>query len=65
MTAHVHVIPVDPSLTPDDAWKEICIFGQRVTKFLGRHKGEAMVRTEHRKHALRNVQVVWEISGVR
>lgn len=28
---HVHVIPVDPSLTPDEAWREICIFGRRVT----------------------------------
>lgn len=28
---HVHVIPVDPSLTAEDAWKEICIFGRRIT----------------------------------
>lgn len=28
---HVHVIPVDPSLTPEEAWKEICNFGFRAT----------------------------------
>lgn len=28
---HVHVIPVDRSLSADDAWKELCIFGRRVT----------------------------------
>jgi hypothetical protein len=28
---HVHTIPVDPSLSVEDAWKEICIFGRRVT----------------------------------
>lgn len=27
----IHVIPVDPSLTPEEAWKELCIFGRRVT----------------------------------
>lgn len=26
-----HVIPVDASLTPKEAWVEICIFGRRVT----------------------------------
>lgn len=31
MTEHVHTIPVDPSLTTEEAWLEICIFGQRVT----------------------------------
>jgi hypothetical protein len=31
MVKKIHVIPVDASLTPEDAWKEICIFGQRVT----------------------------------
>lgn len=33
MTAvkHIHTIPVDPTLTPDEAWKELCIFGKRVT----------------------------------
>lgn len=31
MAAHVHVIPVDPSMTVAEAWKEICIFGRRVT----------------------------------
>ena len=30
-TACVHVYPVDPSLAPEEAWKEICIFGQRIT----------------------------------
>lgn len=29
--AHVHTIPVDPSLTVAEAWKELCIFGRRVT----------------------------------
>lgn len=33
--AHVHTFPVDPSLTPGEAWGEICNFGQRVT-FTGR-----------------------------
>lgn len=28
---HSHTIPVDPSLTVADAWKELCIFGRRVT----------------------------------
>jgi hypothetical protein len=28
---HVHVVPVDPSLSPEDAWLELCIFGRRVT----------------------------------
>lgn len=28
---HVHVIPVDSSLSTEDAWKELCIFGRRVT----------------------------------
>lgn len=28
---HQHVIPVDPSLTVDDAWNELCIFGRRIT----------------------------------
>lgn len=28
---HVHVIPVDATLTVDEAWKELCIFGRRVT----------------------------------
>jgi len=28
---HAHVYPVDASLTPEEAWKEICIFGRRVT----------------------------------
>jgi hypothetical protein len=28
---HVHTYPVDPSLTPKDAWRELCIFGRRLT----------------------------------
>jgi hypothetical protein len=28
---HLHTIPVDPSQTADEAWRELCIFGQRVT----------------------------------
>lgn len=31
MTVHIHTIPVDPSLTTEEAWKELCIFGRRVT----------------------------------
>lgn len=29
--AHVHTIPVDPSLTIEEAWSEICIMGLRTT----------------------------------
>jgi hypothetical protein len=29
--AHVHTIPVDPSLTVEEAWTELCIFGRRIT----------------------------------
>lgn len=28
---HTHVIPVDPSMTAIEAWKELCIFGRRLT----------------------------------
>lgn len=28
---HVHTIPVDYSLTVEEAWKEICIMGLRTT----------------------------------
>jgi hypothetical protein len=31
MAVHVHTIPVDKSLTPEEAWKEICIMGFRTT----------------------------------
>ena len=31
MAEHVHTFPVDPSLTPAEAWGEICNFGRRVT----------------------------------
>lgn len=36
---HVHTIPVDPSFGDDwlEAWKELCIFGRRVT-FTGEPK---------------------------
>jgi hypothetical protein len=26
-----HIVPVDPSLTLQEAWKELCIFGKRIT----------------------------------
>lgn len=29
--AHVHTIPVDATLTPDEAWREICLMGVRAT----------------------------------
>ncbi len=29
--AHTHTIPVDPSLSPKEAWLEICLFTRRVT----------------------------------
>lgn len=35
--AHIHTIPVDPSLTVEDAWKELCIFGRRIT-YTGRER---------------------------
>ena len=28
---HTHGIPVDPSLTPEEAWRELCIMGLRTT----------------------------------
>lgn len=28
---HVHTFPVDASLTPDEAWHEICLMGVRAT----------------------------------
>lgn len=28
---HIHVIPVDETLTPEEAWKELCIMGVRAT----------------------------------
>lgn len=28
---HSHTYPVDPSLTPEEAWKELCIFSRRVS----------------------------------
>jgi hypothetical protein len=31
MASHIHTIPVDASLTPDEAWKELCIMGFRST----------------------------------
>lgn len=31
MAEHVHTYPVDPSLTADEAWRELCIFGRRIT----------------------------------
>lgn len=31
VVSHIHVIPVDASLSVEDAWRELCIFGQRVT----------------------------------
>lgn len=31
MSRHIHTIPVDPLLTPEEAWRELCVFGHRVT----------------------------------
>lgn len=31
VNAHTHVIPVDPSLTVEEAWRELCIMGFRST----------------------------------
>lgn len=31
MDGHIHVIPVDPSLTVAEAWREVCIMGFRST----------------------------------
>lgn len=31
MTEHVHVFPVDASLTPEEAWDELCSMGVRAT----------------------------------
>lgn len=28
---HTHTVPVDPSLSSEVAWRELCIFGRRVT----------------------------------
>lgn len=34
---HVHVFPVDHSLSVEEAWMELCIFGRRAT-FTGGEK---------------------------
>jgi hypothetical protein len=31
MSSPVHVIPVDATLTPDEAWDELCLMGVRAT----------------------------------
>jgi hypothetical protein len=31
MARHLHVIPCDATLTADEAWREICVFGRRTT----------------------------------
>lgn len=31
MGQHLHTIPVDPSLTPEEAWRELCLMGVRST----------------------------------
>jgi hypothetical protein len=41
MAEHVHTYPVDPSQTADEAWGEICNFGQRVT-----YTGEPRIQHE-------------------
>ena len=28
---HIHTYPVDASLTPDEAWRELCLMGVRAT----------------------------------
>lgn len=29
--SHLHTIPVDPSLTVEEAWRELCLMGVRAT----------------------------------
>lgn len=29
--SHLHVIPVDPSMTVEEAWHELCLMGVRAT----------------------------------
>lgn len=36
MAKHVHTIAVDATLTPMEAWKELVIFGRRITYSDGR-----------------------------
>lgn len=31
MPEHVHTYPVDASLTPEEAWHELCLMGVRTT----------------------------------
>lgn len=31
MSEHIHTIPVDPALSPRDAWFEMCLYGRRTT----------------------------------
>lgn len=31
MAKHVHVFPVDPSMTAEEAWYELCLIGVRST----------------------------------
>lgn len=40
-TEHVHVFPVDPSLTVEEAWREQCLMGVRAT-FTGDPKWATM-----------------------
>lgn len=51
--SHIHVFPVDASLTPDEAWKELCIMGFRATD-TGSESGYATVRCDGQE--CRNIQ---------
>ncbi len=31
VTGHIHTIPVDASLTIEEAWRELCLMGVRAT----------------------------------
>lgn len=54
---HLHTIPVDASQTPEEAWREQCIFGRRVT-FTGSETWANITCDGEECHA-----VEWDESG--